>query len=196
MCPYKYAKNGAKVPYTPPAGGQCKLVSVEGLFRHGTRQPTTKYMGKISGTLEPILEKYRVVLKLQWMKEWDSPYVPSVGGLLSPLGVTEAYDVGSRITKYFKSAFIPYNPNEVIITPSGVSNKQTNTNYSIHHLKLSQMCIYTVLFNFFSVLEQARRQQSLGGRCLEETTLCHSLLSATQWITTTSFTFTTTANGG
>lgn len=126
MCPYKYAKTGASTPYTPPAGEQCELISMEGLFRHGTRQPTSKYIGKIGSTLGGIIEKYGDELKLQWMKEWKTPYVYSVGGLLTSFGVSEAYDVGSRITKYFKSTLLPYNPNEVLFQSTGVKFNDIN----------------------------------------------------------------------
>ena len=124
MCPYKYAKTGANTPYVPPAGDTCQLISLEGLFRHGTRQPTAKYVGRIGKTLGGLIDKYGDDIKLQWMKEWKTPYAYSVGGLLTPMGVSEAYEVGSRITKYFKSTLLPYNPNEVLFTPTGVKQNK------------------------------------------------------------------------
>jgi len=99
--------------YEPPQG--CKLVSLDMVLRHGSRNPTDKSVQSLD-TLYKHVQKHVSELKFDWMKQWKNKFLMDEQGLLCERGVQEHHDLGVNASRFFKDAVLPYNANEVKFT--------------------------------------------------------------------------------
>eukprot|EP00008_Paramoeba_atlantica_P014329 CAMPEP_0201491858 /NCGR_PEP_ID=MMETSP0151_2-20130828/31542_1 /ASSEMBLY_ACC=CAM_ASM_000257 /TAXON_ID=200890 /ORGANISM="Paramoeba atlantica, Strain 621/1 / CCAP 1560/9" /LENGTH=422 /DNA_ID=CAMNT_0047878421 /DNA_START=44 /DNA_END=1313 /DNA_ORIENTATION=+ len=116
--------------YTPPPDG-CRMVHLQYVARHGTREPTSGDIEKLSELQDRIAQFIsdggQFKEEYSWMATWQNPYISGQAGLLSVIGEDEHYNTSKRMLNNYGSILNrTYNPNrfdfqETAISRTGVS---------------------------------------------------------------------------
>ncbi|KAF0683677.1 Aste57867_24292 [Aphanomyces stellatus] len=73
----------------------CRLVQINGLYRHGTRYPMEKDYIKMNDLLQQLQTSYNATLP-HWLQTYSFPYPQNASELLSPSGANEMRGLGHR----------------------------------------------------------------------------------------------------
>jgi len=93
----------------PPEG--CEPVHFQIVSRHGSRSPTIENIRKYK-SIEKKIVKAKEFIKLDWLKDWVSPFKETDEGNLAVPGQMELYNLGKRFNDKYQSLFpdFKYNP--------------------------------------------------------------------------------------
>ena len=111
MTPYADSSPGSSNNYVPPES--CRLVGLDGVFRHGSRYPSRRAAASFRN-LEPLLKEYNSSLLIPWMRNWRSPYDNATAELLCRRGIEEHFGLGYRHRRFFPSS--TYTPENIELT--------------------------------------------------------------------------------
>ena len=143
MTPYTYAKTGHGLPYTPPA--DCRLSSLDAVFRHGSRYPSRRAALAVRG-LEDLVARHRDELLMDWMRTWRNPYTNRTAELLCQNGVDELASLGREYRAKYASVLTPYNPNSVLFTSTFVC-RPSHLIFCVSH-RDTALWVHTLLSSF------------------------------------------------